>query len=169
MSAAVAHPLETCNSFLDLLLEFSSDYNLCCGHFNIQFNKICPASTDFKVFLDEFGLVQSVQLPTHKSGNTLDLVLGPRRFGSHSDHKWPNFYCLKFFLENRENIAVNFRNWENDNLVVFNEHSYYQLWFVVGSHLVDSFLEPQPTISDQYAPEMERVVSKHDCLFTTMN
>ena len=36
---------------------------------------------------------------------------------------------------------------------------------VVGSPLIDSFLGTLQTISGQYASEMERVISKHDCHF----
>ena len=50
--------------FHGLLVKFSSEYILCCGDFNIHVNRICPASTDYKNILDEFGLVQSLELPT---------------------------------------------------------------------------------------------------------
>ena len=66
--------------FYGLLVKFSSEYILFRGDFNIHVNRICPASTDSKDIFDEFGLVQSVELPTHKSGNTLDLVIGPQKF-----------------------------------------------------------------------------------------
>ena len=66
--------------FHGLLVKFSSECILCCGDFNIHVNRICPASTDFKDILDEFGRVQSVELPTRKNGNTLDLVIGPQMF-----------------------------------------------------------------------------------------
>ena len=52
--------------FHDLLEKFSSEYILSCGEFNIHFNRICPVSNDSKNILDEFRLVQSVELPTHK-------------------------------------------------------------------------------------------------------
>ena len=112
--------------FRGLLAKFSSEYILCCGDFNIHVNRICPASTDFKYFLDEFGLVQPVELPTHKSGNTHDLVNGPQKFEiclvsvSTSDQNWSNFDCLNFFVENRER-SVKFRNWRSVNLVGFND------------------------------------------------
>ena len=155
----------------DLPVNFSSEYILCFGDFNIHVNRICPASNDFKNILDDFGLAQSVELPTDRSGNTLDLVIGPQMFEiclfsvSTSTHKWLNFDCLKFLLENREKSVVKFSNWKKVNLVDFNEDCFYHLWSVVGSPLIDSFLETLQTISDQYAPETERVISKHDCLF----
>ena len=157
--------------FHDLLEKFSSEYILSCGEFNIHFNRICPVSNDSKDILDEFRLVQSVELPTHKSSNTLNLVMGPQKFKiclvsvSTSDHEWLNFDCLKFRLENFEKSIVNFRNWKNSNLGDFNEDCFYHLWSVVESPLIDSFLETLQTTSDLYAPEMERDVSKHDCLF----
>ena len=132
--------------FHGLLVKFSSEYILCCGDFNIHVNRICPASTDFKDILDEFGLVQSVELPTHKNGNTLDLVIEPQKFEiclvsvSTSDHNWLNFDCLKQLLENRERSVVKFRNWKNVDLVDFNEDCFYHLWSIEGSPLVDSFL-----------------------------
>ena len=99
-------------------------------------DRICPASTDFEDILDEFGLVQSVQLPTQKSGNTLALVIGTQKFeiflvsDSTSDHNWLNFDCLKHLLENRERSVVKFRNWKNVNLVDFNEDCFYHLWSI---------------------------------------
>ena len=133
--------------FHGLLVKFSSEYILCCGDFNIHVNRICPASTDFKDILDEFGLVESVELPTHKNGNTLDFVIGPQKFEiclvsvSTSDHNWLKFDCLKYLLENRERSVVKFRNWKNVNLVDFNEDCLYHLWSIEGSPLIDSFLE----------------------------
>ena len=56
--------------FHDLLVKILSEYILCCGDFNVHVNRICPTSSDFKDILNEFGLVQSVELPTHKSGNS---------------------------------------------------------------------------------------------------
>ena len=61
-------------------MKLLSEYTSCCGDFNIQVSRISQALTDIKAFLDEFGLVQSVELPTHKNGNTLDLVIGPKKF-----------------------------------------------------------------------------------------
>ena len=93
-------------------MKVSFEYSLCCGDFNIHVNRICPASTDFKDILVEFGLVQSVELPTHKSCNTLDLVIGPQKFEiclvsvSTSDHNGSNFERLNFLLENRKRPVV---------------------------------------------------------------
>ena len=156
--------------FHGLLVKFSSEYILCCGDFNIHVNRICQVSTDFKDILDEFGLVQSVELPTYKNGNTLDLVIGPQKFEiclvsvSTSDHNWLNFDCLKH-LENSERSIVKFRIWKNVNLVDFNEDCFYHLWSIEGSPLIDSVLETLQPISDKHAPGMERVISKHNCPF----
>ena len=94
--------------FHDLLVKFSS-----CVHFN----QICPASNEFEDLLDEFGLVPSVELPTHKSGNTLDLLIGPQKFeiclvSVSSNHKWLNFDCLKFLPENRVKTVVQIQKLE---------------------------------------------------------
>ena len=134
--------------FPDLLVNFSSEYILCYGDFNIHVNRICPASDDVKHILDVFELVQSVELPTHKSENTLDLVIGPQIFEiglvsvSTSDHKWPKFDFLNFFQENREKCVVKFRKWKSINLVDFNEDCFNYHWSVVGSPLIDSFSKP---------------------------
>ena len=72
---------------------------------------------------------------------------------------------FKILLESCEKSVVKLRNWKNDNLVVFDEDCFYHTWSVVGSPLIDSFLETLQTIGDKYAPGMERVVSKHDCPF----
>ena len=156
--------------FHGLLVKFSSEYILCCGDFKIHVNRICQVSTDFKDILDELGLVQSVELPTYKNGNTLDLVIGPQKFEiclvsvSTSDHNWLNFDCLKH-LENSERSIVKFRNWKNVNLVDFNEDCFYHLWSIEGSPLIDSVLETLQPISDKHAPGLERVISKHNCPF----
>ena len=146
-----------------LTWEIFAETILCCVNFDIHVNRICSASTDFKDILDEFGLVQSVELPTLKSGNTLDLVIGPLEFEIclvsvfTSDHNWLNFDCLKFLLENRAR-SVGF-------LVGFNEDCCYHLWSIVWSPRIDSFLETLQTINAQHAPEMEKVISKRDCRF----
>ena len=62
-----------------------------------------------------------------------------------------------------------FRNWKNGNLVDFNEDCFYYLWSVVGCPLIDSFLGNLQTISYQYAPGRETVISKHGYPFTIMN
>ena len=106
-----------------------------------------------------------------KMCNTLDLVIGPQKFEiclvsvSSSDHNWLNFDCLNYLLENRKRSVVKFRNWKNVNLVDFNEDCFYHLWSIEGSPLIDSFLETLQKISDKHAPEVERVISKHDCPF----
>ena len=157
--------------FHGLLVKLSSEYILCCGDFNTHVNLICPASTNFKDILNEFGLVQSVDLPTHKSGNTPDLVIGPQKFKiclgsvSTSDRNWLNFDRLKYLLENCERSVVKFRNWKNVNLVDFKKDCFYHLWFIEGYPMIDSFLETLQKISDKHAPEIERVISKHDCSF----
>ena len=84
---------------------------------------------------------------------------------STSDHNWLNFDCLKYLLENGERSVVKFRNWKNVERADFNEDCFYHLWSIEGSPLIDSFLETSQTISDKHAPEMERVISKHDCFF----
>ena len=94
-------------------MKTSSEYILCCGDFNFHLNRICPAAKDFKDVLVESGLVQSVELPTHKSGNTLDLVIGPQKFEirlvrvTTSDLKWLIIDCLNFFLESLKNMLSN--------------------------------------------------------------
>ena len=134
--------------FHGLLVKFSSEYILCCGDFNIHVNRICPASTDFEDILDEFGLVQSVELPTLKNDNTLDLVIGPQNIEiclvsvSTSDHNWLNFDCLKHLLENRERSVVKFRNWKNVNLVDSNEDCFYHLWSIEGFPLMEFLGNP---------------------------
>ena len=144
----------------------------CVGDFIIHVNQICPASNGFKNILDEIGLVQSDELPTHNSGNSLHLVIGTQRFEiclvsvSTSDHKWLNFDCLKFRLENCvRNLLSTSEIGKIVNLIDFIEDCFYYLWSVVGSPLIHSFLETLRTISDKNAPEMERGISKHDCFF----
>ena len=61
--------------FLEIL---STNYSnlVICGDFNIHINK--PTETfvsDFNEILDTFSLSQSVNYPTHKLGNTLDLII----------------------------------------------------------------------------------------------
>ena len=147
--------------FLDLLVTLSSEY-ICCGDFNTHVNRTCSASNDFKDILDEFGLVQSVQLPTHKSGNTLDHVIGPQKYEicldsvSTSNHKWLNFDCLKFRRENCEKSVLKFRNLKDINLVVFNEDCFYHLWSAIGSPLIDCFLETLQTHILQKRKELSR-------------
>ena len=150
--------------FYGLLVNFSSEYILRSGDFNIHVNRICSASTDFKDILDELGLIQSLELPTHKSGNTLDLVYGPQKFEiclvsvSTSDHHCLNFDCFKVLLENRKRSVVKFRNWKKVNLVDFNEDCFYHMWSIVGSPLVDSFLETLQTIRERR--QLERLFRK---------
>ncbi len=72
----------------DFYKEFSklmSHYNIIkdeviiCGDFNIHVNK--PDDPNTKKFMDilsQFNLVQHINEPTHKLGNTLDLIITRR-------------------------------------------------------------------------------------------
>ena len=115
--------------------------------------------------------MQSVELHTQKSGNTLDLVIGPQKFEiclatvSTSDNKWLQFDCPTFLLEPNEPSIVKIKNSKNGVLVDFNEVWFYHLWSVVRPLLVDSFLKTLQTISDHDVPVLERSISQHDCPF----
>ena len=146
--------------FLDLLVTLSSEY-ICCGDFNTHVNRTCSPSNDFKDILDEFGLVQSVQLPTHKSGTLLIMSLDHKSMKcldsvSTSNHKWLIFDCLKYRLQNCEKPVLKFRNVKNVNLVDFIEDCFYHLWSAIGSPLIDCFLETLQTDILQKRREIPR-------------
>lgn len=64
--------------FTDFLTEISFNYDrfLIVGDFNIH---VCceskPLVNEFLSLIDSFNLTQSVNVPTHEKGHTLDLVL----------------------------------------------------------------------------------------------
>lgn len=66
------------NNFGDFLSTYvpQFDYFLICGDFNIHVESpVDQLANDFNALLDAFDLSQSVQLPTHQRGGTLDLVI----------------------------------------------------------------------------------------------
>lgn len=66
------------NDFGDFLSTYvpQFDYFLICGDFNIYVESpVEQLANDFNALLDAFDLSQSVQLPTHQRGGTLDLVI----------------------------------------------------------------------------------------------
>jgi exonuclease III len=75
------HPV-TCSTFLNEFEEYLSqiltDYSdvIIVGDFNIHVNnKSCRDACKFLEILSSYGLVQHVSDATHKSGNTLDLII----------------------------------------------------------------------------------------------
>ena len=62
-------------NFLEVLTLSYSNLVI-CGDFNIHVNKPTePFVSNFNDVLDTFSLTQSVNVPTHKLGNTLDLII----------------------------------------------------------------------------------------------
>ena len=80
---------------------------LITGDFNFHID--CPSDADAKTFadlLDTFGLIQHVQVPTHSSGHTLDLIItrstndvtitSPLTTFALSDHSF--IECFRIFI-----------------------------------------------------------------------
>ena len=72
------HNKEFLSEFANLLEPYTlkNDRLLICGDFNIHVdNKLDSSVTNFLEILSNFGLVQNIREPTHRSGHTLDLVI----------------------------------------------------------------------------------------------
>ena len=57
----------------------SQEQVIITGDFNYHVNVVNDKEAcDFKDLIDEAGLQQHVHVPTHRSGNTLDLIISPK-------------------------------------------------------------------------------------------
>ena len=96
-----------------------------CGDFNIHVNK--PTETfvsNFNDILDTFSLSQSVHCPTHKLGNTLDLILHDNLVTidniniekpDRGDH-YQIFFDINCNIKINSKREITFRNFKNVNL-----------------------------------------------------
>lgn len=115
-------------NFLEIL---SINYSnlLICGDFNVHVNK--PTETfvsDFSDILNTFSLSQSVHVPTHRLGNTLDLVIhDPLIFKisnlhvekpDRSDH-FQIFFDIHCNIKTNLKKKITFRNFKNVDLTKF--------------------------------------------------
>ena len=116
--------IEEFYSFLEIL---SINYSnlVICGDFNIHVNK--PTETfvsNFNDILDTFSLSQSVHCPTHKLGNTLDLILHDNLVTidniniekpDRGDH-YQIFFDINCNIKINSKREITFRNFKNVNL-----------------------------------------------------
>lgn len=117
--------------FYDFIEILSTNYSnlVICGDFNIHVNK--PTETfvsDFNDILNTFSLTQSVYVPTHELGNTLDLIIHDPAIltidniyvekPDRSDH-FMIFFEILCDIESNSKREITFRNFKNVDLQNF--------------------------------------------------
>ena len=99
------------------------------GDFNLHLNeKFNPTTIKFHDILNSFSLTQEIEVPTHKLGNTLDLVIHDTSdtpishlytdFTTRSDHAYI-FFKLAQDLEVNSKKTVSIKSFKNVDLVKF--------------------------------------------------
>lgn len=125
-----ANKADFINEFYDFIEFLTTNYShfLICGDFNIHVNTNDKFASDFNEILDSFSLNQAIHEPTHKLGNTLDLIVhDPTVLNisnltvekpNKSDHS-----CIYFNLhcnfQNNIKKQITFRNIKNVNIESF--------------------------------------------------
>ena len=106
---------------------------LCVGDFNIQMDNEHDHKTKaFKSLLDEFGLKQHVNVPTHKFGHILDLVITDQAYPNlllangpliegyvESDHV-PLRFHISWMKPAKPSKSIKYRRWKTLNKEAFN-------------------------------------------------
>ena len=122
------------NMFLDELYNLTEyvqmhfKHYIICGDLNVHVNKVHDQTTiKFNNMLDTFSLSQSVQGPTHKLGNTLDLIIhDPDKVNVsniHIDDKdrisdhFSIFFDINREIQNSGQKSISYRNIKNVNTV----------------------------------------------------
>lgn len=124
-----AHHSENIATFLDEFyklteyVQLNFKHFIICGDFNIHVNKVAdPSTIKFNDILNTFSLLQSVNCPTQKNGNTLDLILYDKEcidvcnievdVDRISDHFMINFdICIQ--IKSLEQKVISYRNFKD--------------------------------------------------------
>ena len=136
------------------LVEFlvtNTIYFLICGDFNIHVNKPDDRlALDFNDILETFSLVQSVQEPTHKLGNTLDLIIHDPTMLSisniliekpdRSDH-FLVFFNISCQFDSSTKKQISFRNLKNVDFNSFRNDIENQVNYFLSNSNVHNFEE----------------------------
>ncbi len=147
------------------------DKVIICGDFNIHVNKPDdPNTRKFMDILSQFNLVQHINEPTHKLGNTLDLII-TRRTSILLNHK------VDFQISDHNNIlfqinmrkpacpqnVAKFRKLKNVNMEQLRKDikETSDKWKTINNlvALVDHYNHEFSRILDKHAPEEERQVT----------
>ena len=164
------------------LVEFlvtNTIYFLICGDFNIHVNKPDDRlALDFNDILETFSLVQSVQEPTHKQGNTLDLIIHDPTMLSisniliekpdRSDH-FLVFFNISCQFDNSTKKQISFRNLKNVDFNSFRNDIENQVnYFLSNSNVhnfeetVSLFKEVFGNVVNAHAPIVTKTVEIHN-------
>ncbi len=94
-------------SFNTVLQELSVHGNnvIICGDFNIHYNNArCNVARELMGLLDQCGYKQSVNVPTHARGNTLDLIITPTSSDISSQPRTTTLFSDHYILECNVNL-----------------------------------------------------------------
>ena len=154
-------------------------YFLICGDFNIHVNKPDDRlALDFNDILETFSLVQSVHEPTHKLGNTLDLIIHDPTMLSisniliekpdRSDH-FLVFFNISCQFDSSTKKQISFRNLKNVDFNSFRNDIENQVnYFLSNSNVhnfeetVSLFKEVFGNVVNVHAPIVTKTVEIHN-------
>ena len=146
-----------------------------CGDFNFHMNNSCDSNTvRFNEMLSTFSLTQSVRGPTHKCGNTLDLIIHNESHlnvsniqmedSTSSDHNVIFFYILQD-VPKTEKKLISFRNLKSIEIDKFTcDLSSFANNFVKSDNVcnlneqISTFNKELGSILDSHAPKIEKSV-----------
>jgi hypothetical protein len=144
------------------------------GDYNFHMNK--PGNNDtirLLKILDTFELIQHVTEPTHKSGNTLDLIITPMKNNllSHTvDERISDHDCIimEYDINRLQNPVkeINFRKLKGINMDIFKENVKTMADRATSLNDLDDLTENYNTglmsILDSHAPQQLKTVTMRD-------
>ena len=151
---------------------------LCVGDFNIHMDNEHDHKTKaFKSLLDEFGLKQHVNVPTHKFGHILDLVITDQAYPNlllangpliegyvESDHV-PLRFHISWMKPAKPSRSIKYRRWKTLNKEAFNADLRaacltYDLACDTNS-LVKFYDDTLSAVLEKHLPLKQKVVTEH--------
>ena len=171
--------------FLDLMRDIfgrlvtsSQRRLLCVGDFNIHMdNEHDHKTKSFKSMLDEFGLKQHVNVPTHKFGHVLDLVISDQSYPNlllengpvlegyvESDH-FPLCFHISWMKPSKPTKSIKYRRWKTLDKETFKADlkaacSTYDLTCGTNA-LVEFYNKTLNATLERHVPLKEKVVTEH--------
>ena len=150
---------------------------LCVGDFNIHMDNEHEHNTKvFKSLLDEFGLKQHVNVPTHKFGHILDLVITDQAYPNlllsngpliegyvESDHV-PLRFHISWMKPAKPSKSINYRRWKTLNKEAFNADLRaacltYDL--ACDTNALVKFYNTLNAVLEKHLPLKHKVVTEH--------
>ena len=151
---------------------------LCVGDFNINMdNEHDHKTKSFKSMLDEFGLKQHVNVPTHKFGHVLDLVIsdqsypylllenGPAIEGYVESDHFPLCFHISWMKPSKPSKSIKYRRWKTLNKETFKADLKaacltYDLACDTNA-FVEFYNKTLNAILEKHLPLKEKVVTEH--------